>query len=254
MSKRFFDSEKFQDKWYRKLSCKQKCIWEYAISECDNAGFLIYDLEKMSFFIGEEITEQDLEVFAERFIFVSNDLIFIPKFILFQQKINSLSELNENNNAHKSILEGLRKNNIDIASPLPAPCQPLVRGLGNGNGKGNSNGIGKEKNNIKYEKIELSEKPDTHKAFGEYGNVYLTEMQRNEVDTLTMNKEAAIDLINDLSLNIIRNKAPVFNPNNPDIHIAELKAYWKYRQKNRVTPITCKKSAAQLVKEVIGNG
>lgn len=225
MSKRFTDSEKFQDKWYRKLNCKQKCIWEYALSECDNAGLLIYDLEKMSFFIGEEITEKDLEIFSDRFIYISADLIFIPKFVLFQQKINSLSELNENNNAHKQIIERLKANNInDLTSPLQAPKKPLVRGLGNGRGKGNS--IGKEEKQIKSIKPEFS-------AYGEYGNVWLTQIQRNEVDTLTMDKRAAIDLINDLSLNIVRNKAPTFDENNPDMHIAELKAYWNYRKKNR---------------------
>ena len=222
MSKRFTDSEKFQDKWYRKLTCKQKCIWEYALSECDNAGLLIYDLEKMSFFIGEEVTQKDLEIFSDRFIYISDDLIFIPKFVLFQQKINSIAELNENNNAHKQIIERLKENNInDLTSPLPAPQKPLIRGLGNG--KGNS--IGKGKEQIKSIKSEFS-------AYGEYGNVYLTQMQRNEVDTMTMNKDAAIDLINDLSLNIVRNKAPSFDENNPDLHIAELKAYWNYRKKN----------------------
>ena len=132
--------------------------------------------------------------------------------------------MNENNNAHKQIIEKLKVNNInDLTSLLPAPQKPLVRSLGNGNGKGNS--IGKGKDKIKSIKSEFS-------AYGEYGNVYLTQMQRNEIDTLTMDKKTAIDLINDLSLNIIRNKAPTFNENNPDMHIAELKAYWNYRKKH----------------------
>jgi len=249
MSNRFTDSEKFHDKWYRKLTCKQKCIWEYMISECSNAGFLPYDLEVISFYIGEDVFVEDMEAFQDRIKFVTDEVIFIPKFVLFQQKIDSLAELNENNNAHKSIIKELKRYNIDLLSPSQPPLEVLVRTPGNGKGKGNGNGIGKEEKQIKSIKPEFL-------TFGEYDNVYLTQMQRNEVDTLTMDKQAAIDLINDLSLNIVRNKAPVFDPNNPDMHIAELKAYWHYRQKNRVTPINnpTKKSAAQLVTEVIGNG
>lgn len=246
MSKRFFDSDKFKDKWYRKLSPIQKCIWEYALSECDLAGILNFDIEMMSFCIGAEITEKDLEIFSDRFIKISDDLIFIPKFILFQQKISSLKELNPVNSAHKSILAELKKYNIP---PIDPPSTPPLGGLGIGRGKGigNSKGIGEEQKQIKSIMSEFS-------AYGEYGNVYLTQMQRNEVDTMTMDKTAAIDLINDLSLNIIRNKAPIFSENNPNIHIAELKAYWNYRRKHRANaPPNNKKSAEQIINEVLKN-
>ena len=247
MSKRFFDSEKFKDKWYRKLSPKQKCIWEYALSECSQAGILNLDIEMMSFCIGEKITEEDLKIFDDRFFYISEDLIFIQKFILFQQKISSLNELNPLNNAHKSILAELKKYKI---SPCEPPCLPLTRGIGKGKGKGNDIGNGKDDDQIKSIMSKFS-------SYGEYDNVYLTQMQRNKVDTLTMDKQAAIDLINELSRNIVRDKTGklVFDWSNPNMHIAELEAYWYYRQKHRANapPTSTKKSGEELLNEVMTN-
>ena len=45
MVKRFTDTEKFKDRWYRNLTPKQKCIWEYMLSACDIAGFFEIDYE-----------------------------------------------------------------------------------------------------------------------------------------------------------------------------------------------------------------
>ena len=253
MTKRFFDSDKFKDKWYRKLTPVQKCIWEYAISECNIAGILNFDVEMVSFFINAEITEKDLEIFKDRFQYISDDLIFIPKFVLFQQKISSLDELNPLNNAHKSILAELKKYKIKpLRTPTEPPADVLTRtpDKGRGKGIGNSKGIGKEENQIKSIMPEFS-------AYGEYGNVWLTQMQRNKIDTMTIDKQAAIDLINDLSRNIARDKTGklVFNPEYPDMHLAELEAYWYYRQKNKANspPSNNKKSAAQIVNEVLEN-
>lgn len=114
MAKRFNDSGKFNDPWYRKLSPVCKCIWEYANSSCDHAGFLKLDLELMSFQIGSEITLDDLKKFGDRFIFISEEIIHIPKFIIFQYGV-----LNPENKVHKSVLHLLEKNNI------LAPSKPL---------------------------------------------------------------------------------------------------------------------------------
>lgn len=114
MAKRFTDTGKFKDPWYRKLSPIHKCIWEFVLSECDHAGFLEIDLESMSFHIGSEITQKDLEFFGDRFNFVKDDLIFIPKFIKYQY-----GELNPENKVHKSVLKVLEKHNIKpLGSPL----------------------------------------------------------------------------------------------------------------------------------------
>ena len=109
MVKRFTDTDKFNDKWYRSLSPKQKCIWEYMLATCDIAGFFEIDYENMSFHIGANVTRDDFEKFKEKVQFLTKELIFIPNFVLFQQKINSLNELNPKNNCHKGIIDILNK-------------------------------------------------------------------------------------------------------------------------------------------------
>ena len=109
MVKRFTDTDKFNDKWYRSLSPKQKCIWEYMLATCDIAGFFEIDYENMSFHIGANVTRDDFEKFKGKVQFLTKELIFIPNFVLFQQKINSLNELNPKNNCHKGIIDILNK-------------------------------------------------------------------------------------------------------------------------------------------------
>ena len=112
MSKRFTDTEKFSDTWYRKLSLLHKVIWEYLLAECNHAGILEnFDLEMMSFKIGAEVTKEDLQVFENRIIFISDDILFIPKFIQFQY-----GELNPQSKVHASVLRELEKYNIDTLS------------------------------------------------------------------------------------------------------------------------------------------
>jgi len=159
MAKRFTDSEKFRKPWYRSLSPKHKCLWEYFLSECNIAGIMDLDLQAMSFHIGEEITMQDIEFFSEKVFFLTNDKIFIPKFVQFQQK-----ELNEKNNAHKNIIKLFEKYNIpvtldmkDFKSPCEGASEPLPRGTGNSNS--NSNGISNSNLKKKSEKNE-TQKPD----------------------------------------------------------------------------------------------
>lgn len=109
MVKRFTDTDKFNDKWYRALTPKQKCIWEYMLATCDIAGFFEIDYENMSFHIGANVTRDDFEKFKDKVQFLTKELLFIPNFVLFQQKINSLNELNPKNNCHKGIIDILNK-------------------------------------------------------------------------------------------------------------------------------------------------
>ena len=135
MAKRFTDSGKFRDNWYRKLTPKQKCLWEFLISECSLAGIIEIDLDSLSFHIGEEITIEDFEPLNDRIYTLPDNKVFIPKFITFQQK-----ELNEHNPAHKNIIEILSKYDIDLSLNL----ENLERGF-KGASKGLHSPIGNSK-------------------------------------------------------------------------------------------------------------
>ena len=137
MAKRFTDSGKFRDNWYRKLTPKQKCLWEFLISECSLAGIIEIDLDSLSFHIGEEITIEDFEPLNDRIYTLPDNKVFIPKFITFQQK-----ELNEHNPAHKNIIEILSKYDIDLSLNL----ENLERGF-----KGASKVLNSTIGNVKVE-------------------------------------------------------------------------------------------------------
>lgn len=120
MSKRFTDTEKFNDRWYRNLSLLHKAVWEFLLAECNHAGILEkFDIELMSFKIGEKVSLQDLKSFGERIVFVTDEVIYIPKFIKFQY-----GELNPQNKVHASVLKELNKYNIKAPTKLhPSPLQ-----------------------------------------------------------------------------------------------------------------------------------
>ena len=78
MAKRFTDSEKFSDPWYRRLSLLHKVIWEYLLAECNHAGVVEkFDIELMSFKIGADVSMEDLLSFGDRIVFVSDSVLFI---------------------------------------------------------------------------------------------------------------------------------------------------------------------------------
>ena len=107
MAKRFTDTEKFKDIWYRKLSPVQKCVWEFLLAECNHAGIIELDLEFASFVIGQTVTDEDLIPFQNKLQHLEKDLYFIPNFIEFQYgKLSKLSK------PHIPVIKLLEKFNI----------------------------------------------------------------------------------------------------------------------------------------------
>lgn len=53
MAKRFTDTAKWTDPWYRKLKPVFKSFWEYLRDSCDKAGYWKKDFEAAQFFIDE---------------------------------------------------------------------------------------------------------------------------------------------------------------------------------------------------------
>jgi len=128
MAKRFFDSEKFNDPWYRKLTPKYKCAWEYILSTCDIAGIYKLDFGLMSFCVGEGIDEIEFfRNFSERIKKVDFDKILIIKYIDFQYGFN------DKYNARASALKIIDKyNNLNYkAETQPSltdgSIDPLVK-------------------------------------------------------------------------------------------------------------------------------
>ncbi len=159
MGKRFTDTKKFDDKWYRGLNLLQKVLWEYLLCECNHAGILEkFDTELISFKMGVKVTLADVKSLGERIIFISDEILYIPNFIKFQYE-----ELNPSNRVHRSVLKILKKYN------LQAPCKVLTSPLEGAKNKNKDKDKDKEINllsskneeekEIKKEKEEEKSKP-----------------------------------------------------------------------------------------------
>lgn len=105
MSKRLTGTNKWDQAWFRKLSPTMKCVWMFMLDRCDHAGILEIDFESMSFFVGENIDEEQfLNIFSDKIKQISSSKIFITDFIEFQYGV-----LNPDNRVHKSVISRLEK-------------------------------------------------------------------------------------------------------------------------------------------------
>ncbi len=134
--KRFTETAKWTDPWFRRLAPRLKCLWLYLVDQCDAAGVLDPDWEAISFQIGESVCPDDLSAFDGRVEVLANGKLHLLKFVAFQygelspscaphrrvlatlaaHGLKSIGDKNigvcagENNTNHKSIgMEGYRK-------------------------------------------------------------------------------------------------------------------------------------------------
>jgi len=101
MSKRFSETDKWKDKWFRGLKTSEKLVFLYLIDNCDLAGFIEIDLTLWSFFIGldEDKISGAIEGLSRGYLGADNWL-WIKNFLKHQKN----AKLNPENNAHKSII------------------------------------------------------------------------------------------------------------------------------------------------------
>lgn len=132
MSKRFTETQKWQDAWFMDLPAKWKLAWFWILDNCDHAGIVEANPRLMAFVIGEPIDgDEFIRVMGGRVTKPKLGKWFIPKFIEFQYG----TSLNTQNSAHKGVLKKLADAGIDCpvdvidstyqgaAKPLPSPCQ-----------------------------------------------------------------------------------------------------------------------------------
>lgn len=100
--KRFTETTKWDDPWFRKLSPKLKCLWQYVCDRCDGAGVIDIDYELASFQIGTKITDQDMEGLGDRTEKLQCGKWWIVRFIPFQY-----GKLSEECKAHGPVFSSL---------------------------------------------------------------------------------------------------------------------------------------------------
>lgn len=90
MSKRFTDTDKWKNPWFRNLPGKYKLIYVYMLDSCDNLGVMHLDFELISFILKEEFLLEDFKKnFEEKLHFIAPDKIIIKGFVAYQQHKNN---------------------------------------------------------------------------------------------------------------------------------------------------------------------
>jgi hypothetical protein len=120
--KRFTETTKWSaNPWFRKLSCRHKCLWNFLCDICDAAGVAAPDWELFSFQIGEAVTEDDLGAFEGRVRILANGKLWIVGFIDYQY-----GELSRECRAHNPVFKSLETNGIEY--PIDTLSDTLSKG------------------------------------------------------------------------------------------------------------------------------
>jgi len=140
--KRFTETQKWEDPWFRKLTPEMKLLWQWICDKCDNAGIIDADLELASFQIGYQYPSDTLLKFGERLTVLDCGKTFIPSFIPFQ-----CGKLSSDCAAHKPIFQSLEKHGPDrvLDRVLEGYQYPLRKGIGKGIGKEEDASAGKSR-------------------------------------------------------------------------------------------------------------
>lgn len=161
MSKRFTDTEIWNEDWFLSLSPKYMLLFMYIKDDCDHAG-VWRPRKRFVEMITNETIDLD-EAFAlfnndkERVQRLENGRWFLPDFFVFQYGHN----FNTNNRVHKSISEILSKNNLSLGS---------IRGL-----KDLTEGV-KDKDKDK-DKDSSKKNKETKHRYGQYQNILLSDRE-----------------------------------------------------------------------------
>lgn len=116
MSKRYTETNKWEDDFFHALDDKGKLAWLFLLDKCDRSGIWKVNLKLMEFFIG---CQAKINWFAGRVVELSPEKWFIPKFIKFQY-----GELSRSCPAHKHVIGKLEKEGISI--PISYPSDTLT--------------------------------------------------------------------------------------------------------------------------------
>lgn len=106
--KRFTETGKWSDAWFRKLTPRLKLLWQYICDTCDAAGVFVFDPEHASFHIGETYDNEDVFLLGHRLRRLEGDKVLIVNFIPFQY-----GELSVECRPHKVVFDAIRKHKLE---------------------------------------------------------------------------------------------------------------------------------------------
>jgi len=146
MSKRFTETNKWDDKWFRGLTPGCKLMFLFITDKCDLAGFYEIDTQDIAFRTGlEESKILGAIQGLDRGLLVKGDWVWMRNFLHHQKNL----PLNPLNNAHKHIIQCV-SDKLSLFPEVPKLIgakkglfSPIGNGKGNGKGKSKGKKAGK---------------------------------------------------------------------------------------------------------------
>lgn len=143
--KRFTETDKWRDPWFRSLPAPAKLVFFYMIDNCNNAGFHELDQELMVMLTGmrKEHVEGALKALERGIIGPIDGWYWVRRFLRHQKN----EDLNPSNPAHKQIISLIKDQSERFETseefnaflaPLKGLLSPIGKGKGTGIGKGES--------------------------------------------------------------------------------------------------------------------
>lgn len=105
--KRFTESSKWSDPWFRRLSGAAKMLWFYVLDHCDNVGIVEIDLQLASQDCGIKCNAETVAELGDRIQHIGENKYLIGKFISFQY-----GKLSPSCRPHEKILDAIESNGL----------------------------------------------------------------------------------------------------------------------------------------------
>jgi hypothetical protein len=114
MAKRFTDTDKWKKNNFTSLSKDMKLVWFYLCDCCDNAGVWDINIGLLNYQTGCSVSIEEIQdAFGDK-IRIQDDRLILTTFTSFQY-----GELNEQNRAHQSVINRLKKLAISYPQVYP---------------------------------------------------------------------------------------------------------------------------------------
>lgn len=141
MAKRFIDTSLFSDEWFMELTKEGKLVWIYIITNCDHAGLFKVNKKLMEFQLGFKCYPTVTEQLGNRIVTVTEQLLFVPKFVKYQYPNFPHSKAKAQASAIKLLTAA------GLFEPSTNSWLTVSQELGNSYNKGNDYGNGKSYGN-----------------------------------------------------------------------------------------------------------
>lgn len=162
MAKRFTDSKKWRNEWFRTLHIEARLLWIYLCDECELTGVMKMDYGLASFLMGFEVTREIVgSWFKNKIHFIDTEKFLIIQFFEFQygeskdswsakiQAKNKLESLGFSIVNNKVLIDSIHHYDTTVGG-LSGECGPtlLIKGIVKGKGKVevNKGGVGENSN------------------------------------------------------------------------------------------------------------